>query len=116
MKAGIPAKKTKGGQMAKFLGNAFSLQMLGEFPAKVKVEEIEPAEVPADATSCIGHADTAAVVSGILGRPIPANRVAISLAPGDTLYVAQVVGGRLPEGATHLPEGFELKFLKVEVE
>lgn len=33
----------------------------------------------------------------------------------DTLYVGQVVGGRLPEGATTLPDGFEIKFIRVEI-
>jgi len=101
--------------MAKYLGNAFSLQMLKAFPTQVSVEEIEPTEVPADAESVIGHTDTAAVVSSILGREIPANRVSISLDAGDELYVAQLTGGRLPEGSTTLPEGFSLKFLKVTV-
>ena len=34
---------------------------------------------------------------------------------GDTLYVAQLMGGRLPEGTTKLPEGFWFKFFKVTV-
>ena len=101
--------------MAAFLGNAFSLQMLKAFPADISVAEVAPTEVPADAVSVIGHPDTAAVVAGILGRDIPANRVSIALEAGDVLYVAQLMGGRLPEGATTLPEGFSLKFLKVEV-
>ena len=101
--------------MAIYLGNAFSLQMLPELPAEVSVVEVDPAEVPANAVSVIGHADTAAVVSSILGREVPANRVSISLEPGDILYVPQLMGGRLPEGATTLPEGFTLKFLRVEV-
>ena len=101
--------------MATYLANAFSLQMLSKLPATVNVNEVNPTEVPADAVSVIGHADTAAVVSNILGREVPANRVAITLQPGDILYVAQLVGGRLPEGATTLPEGFTLKFLRVEV-
>ena len=101
--------------MAVYLANAFSLQMLTELPATVSVSEVAPTEVPADAVSVIGHADTAAVVSSILGREVPANRVSIALEPGDILYVAQLMGGRLPEGATTLPEGFEIKFLRVEV-
>ena len=32
-----------------------------------------------------------------------------------TLYAAQVVGCRLPEGATTLPEGGEIKFFKVYI-
>ena len=29
--------------------------------------------------------------------------------------MAQILGGRLPEGSTTLPEGFEIQFLKVTV-
>jgi len=50
-----------------FLANAFSLQMLKGLPAQVNIEEIAAGEVPADVESAIGHADTAAVVSDILG-------------------------------------------------
>jgi len=101
--------------MAVYLGNAFSLQMLKAFPAQVSVEEVDAAEVPAEAVSVIGHADTAAVVSDILGRDVQPNRVAISLERGDELYVFQLFGGRLPEGATSLPEGFSYKFLRVTI-
>jgi len=31
------------------------------------------------------------------------------------LYVAQLQGGRLPEGSTTLPEGFSFKLLKINV-
>ena len=102
--------------MAMYLGNAFSLQMLPTLPATVRVEEVSAADVPADVVSVVGHPDTAAVLSGMLGFEVPYNRVSISLQPGDVLYVAQVVGGRLPEGATTLPEGFKMKFLRVVVE
>ncbi len=98
-----------------YLGNAFSLQMLKAFPAEVSVAEVDSTEIPADAVSVIGHPDTAAVVADMLGREVPANRVSISLEAGDVLYVAQLMGGRLPEGATTLPEGFSLKFLRVKV-
>ena len=37
----------------------------------------------------------------------------ITLDKGDELFVAQLQGGRLPEGSTTLPEGFSFKFLKV---
>ena len=102
--------------MATYIGNAFSLQMLKSIPSSIRVEEIDPTQVPQDAVSCVGHTDIAAVVSSILGWEVPAQRVAISLEAGDILYVAQLMGGRLPEGATTLPEGFTLKFLRVEVE
>lgn len=101
--------------MSKYLANAFSLQMIPlDKMGFISVVPISAEEVPADAESCIGHADTAAVVSAILCRSITPNRANIQMNVGDKLYVAQVVGGRLPEGATELPEGFELSFLKVE--
>lgn len=108
------ALTAKGEDGRAFLGNAFSLQMVpGD--AIIGVTEIEPEEVPEDAMSVVGHPDTANVVSGILGRQVPCNRASIRLEQGDVLYVAQLTGGRLPEGATALPEGFTLKWLKVVV-
>lgn len=65
--------------------------------------------LPDGLTSAIGHADTAAV----LGYPM--NRINVSLSKGDTAYVAQLVGGRLPEGATTLPDGFSFKFWRLDV-
>jgi len=98
-----------------YLGNAFSLQMVSA-PAEISVAPVSVDEVAAASwQSVIGHADTASVVSGLLGRPAAFNRVNVKLQKGDVLYVAQVTGGRLPEGATTLPEGFKLIFLKVTV-
>lgn len=81
--------------------------MLPTFPCGVMFKEVE--SLPEGLTSAIGHQDTA----NVLG--VPMNRVNVSLKPGDTAYVAQLQGGRLPEGATTLPEGFSFKFIKVEV-
>lgn len=33
----------------------------------------------------------------------------------EELYVAQLQGGRLPEGATKLPDGFKFRFLLVHI-
>ena len=90
-----------------FLLNAFSLQMI-DVPASVKFEEVE--SLPEGLTSAIGHADTAAVLG------VPMNRINVKLNSGDVAFVAQLVGGRLPEGSTSLPEGFKFKFIKVTVE
>ena len=97
-----------------FLGNAFSLQMVAP-TAICTVEECLPEDIPEEAVSCIGHPDTAAVVSDILGREVPCNRTNISLSASDVLYVAQLTGGRLPEGTTRLPEGFTITFRRVTV-
>lgn len=106
--------------MKKYLGNAFSLQMLsleGEQVVKIKnlnkenfIEELKDGFI-----SAIGHADTAKVLTDELGLDIEQNRISISLEKGDVLLVAQLIGGRLPEGATTLPEGFAFKYLKVEL-
>lgn len=55
--------------------------------------------------SAVGHADTAALFSALLGRPVPANRVTVKLAHQDVVLVGQLQGPRLPEGATTLPKG-----------
>jgi hypothetical protein len=84
-----------------FLLNAFSLQML-EGNATVQFTEV-------DSLPAVGHQDTA----NVLG--VKMNRVSVTLKKGDTAFVAQLQGGRLPEGSTTLPEGFSFKFIKVKV-
>jgi hypothetical protein len=73
------------------------------------------AAIAVAAKSCIGHADVAAVLSSLLGETIPANRITVSLNPGDTVIVGQYVGPRLPEGATALPEGARIEWYRVDV-
>ena len=97
-----------------YIGNAFSLQMVADNAIIAKVE-VSPEEIPTEAVSIIGHADTAAVVGSILGRNVPCNRASVMLDDEDTLYVAQVVGGRLPEGTTTIPDGMEIKFYRITV-
>lgn len=101
--------------MKKFLSNAFSIQMLASFPADVSISEVTTKDIPTDVVSCIGHADTANVLTDMLGFDVPCNRCNVSIDTDTELYVAQVVGGRLPEGATTLPEGYTIKFFKVSV-
>ena len=93
--------------MNNYLLNAFSLQMLTEFPVNVSIEEVN--QLPEGLTSAIGHQDTANVLN------VPMNRINVSLSKGDVAYVAQLQGGRLPEGSTSLPEGFSFKFFKVTI-
>lgn len=98
--------------MKKYLVNAFSIQMLQK-GGLVRFEEIDATEVPADVVSAVGHADTAAVLSNMLGFEVPMNRAFITLDEDTEIYVAQLVGGRLPEGSTTLPKGFTFKFYRV---
>ena len=72
------------------------------------ISEHEAFEVPV--VSVVGHADTAAVFSTVLGRDVPYNRATIKLADGDHLLVGQYIGPRLPEGATSLPEGATIEW------
>jgi len=65
--------------------------------------------------SAIGHADTANLLSKILERDIPTNRVSVTLNSGDNAIVAQYIGPRLPEGATQLPSGATIKFYHVKM-
>jgi hypothetical protein len=67
----------------------------------------------------IGHPDTATVVASQLaeyGYTAPeAKREDVTLKQGDVVYVAQYTGPRLPEGATHLPEGAKIIWYRVVV-
>lgn len=90
-----------------YLGNAFSLQMCKEFPVSIHVEKVNA--IPENCISVIGHQDLA----NVLG--VSMNRESIKLDSGDELFVAQVMGGRLPEGSTTLPEGVTIELLQVTV-
>lgn len=90
-----------------YLLNAFSLQMLSSFP--VQITFVEVPELPEGLTSAIGHQDTAKVLG------VDCNRIAVTLQRGDVAYVAQLIGGRLPEGCTTLPKGYQFKFIKILV-
>ena len=92
-----------------YIGNAFSLGMVPrELLGQVRLSPCEAPDV-SGLVSCVGHADTAAVLG------VEMRRVSVTLKPGDVLYVAQLTGGRLPEGTTTLPEGFRFEWVKVEM-
>ena len=107
--------------MAQYIANAFSLQMIGNLVKEggVNISFTEISDLneikESETISAVGHPDTAAVISNLLGKEVPANRISISLQKGDILYVAQIMGGRLPEGCKTLPENFSMKFYKVEI-
>jgi len=96
--------------MVRYIGNAFSLGMVPRHLLPfVRLSACDRPDV-ADMVSCVGHADTAAVLG------VPMARVSVTLQPGDVLFVAQLRGGRLPEGCTTLPEGFGFDWVRVEIE
>lgn len=93
-----------------YIGNAFSLGMVPRHLLPfVRLSASDRPDL-ADLVSCVGHADTAAVLG------VPMARISVTLQAGDVLYVAQLRGGRLPEGCTTLPEGFGFDWVRVEVE
>lgn len=100
--------------------NSFSFNMVAVFPSDIHVEEI-PCDKIAEAfsvrglESAVGHTDTAAVFASQLGMPVPTNRATVSLKKGDTVVVGQYRGPRLPEGATTLPEGATIQWLRVVI-
>jgi len=101
------------------LMNAFSLNMLTAHPAVIETRPVsleEARRLVADGfESAVGHADTAAIFSGLLGVPVPMERRTVQLAPGETALVGQYSGPRLPEGATTLPPGATITWLLVTV-
>ena len=100
-----------------FILNAFSLNMLvGDADVIVREVSQKVAAILAPAcVSAVGHADTAAVFSSVLGVEIPCNRATVALKDGDVALVGQYSGPRLPEGATSLPEGATIRWLVVGV-
>ena len=100
-----------------FILNAFSLNMIvGNADIVVReVSESVAARLADACVSAVGHADTAAVFSNVLGVAVPCNRATVALKEGDVALVGQYSGPRLVEGATSLPEGATIKWLVVGV-
>lgn len=92
-----------------YVGNAFSLGMIPrDLLGQVRFTPCEEPDV-SGLVSCVGHTDTAAVLG------VEMRRVSVTLQPGDVLHVAQLSGGRLPEGCTTLPDGFRFEWVRVDV-
>lgn len=109
------------------LANAFSINMIRElipqankrYPADVgfpiSFKEVPASDVPKDCISVVGHADTAAILTNLLGFNVPCNRETFNMADCLELYVAQYNGPRLPEGTTELPDGANFTFYLVQM-
>lgn len=105
------------------IANAFSLNMLS---LEVGVTDLQVCPASPDVirqdveeaggfTSIVGHADTAAIFSSLLGLDVPCNRATFTLEEGTTLFVGQYKGPRLPEGANTLPEGAKVEWAMVVI-
>ncbi len=100
------------------VSNAFSFNMFEEVPELLIQREMTQEEASAylkehEFVSSVGHADTANILSEMLGTKIEFNRCNNKLQCGDKVLVCQYIGPRLPEGATKLPDGSKIKFILV---
>lgn len=103
-----------------YLSNAFSLNMLERLGFDIALRPIHVDGVRnllrnEKWKSIVGHPDTAAVLSSMLGVEVVANRATMQFG-GDyswSLIVAQYTGERLPPGATELPTGAKIEFWQV---
>ena len=110
-----------------YITNAFSLNMIeesldyGEIVFAVVEDPVDfvretEARLGGKAVSAVGHADTAAIFTGILGTEVPAARTSVILTPSDVLLVGQYKGPRLPEGSTELPAGSKITWYHVALD
>lgn len=108
-------------RMTTILANAFSLSMLPDAPPGAAIPLLvqtldetaartlaQAARDDGDLDSCVGHPETAAIMSQILGVPVPVRRESVQIGPDLAVLVAQYSRPRLPEGATTLPPGARL--------
>ena len=100
--------------------NAFSFNMVTGFPVTVDAEEISIEKVrrlldEEGVESAVGHADTAAVFSEVIGMEVPMARKTVQLTYGDSAIVGQYSGPRLEEGSKELPEGASIKWLLISL-
>jgi len=103
---------------AKYVCNSLSLNMLSDLTGRIVHEELNETQARVlahGATSAVGHADTACVLGNVLGGQVPTNRITVSLNKGDRVLVGQYSGPRLPEGATSLPPGANIKWVAVTI-
>ena len=102
-----------------YLTNAFSINMLNRSSYVIafipSTEDEARALLGQGFVSAVGHAETAGILEEMLGLPVPANRINVTLQKGDVAVVAQYIGPRLPEGATTLPEGARIEFWLVQL-
>jgi hypothetical protein len=108
--------------MTKYFGNAFSINMIKDFPAKITIKKIPDNEYEfflfkiqneiqdAETISAIGHEQLAKILNA------PVNRITVTLEKDDELCVAQYRGPRLEEGTTSLPDGSKIEFYVVTIE
>lgn len=105
--------------MARYLGNAFSLNMVKPEHLEAlrfvncPIEEVKEWMGVYEWESCVGHTDTATLLTTLLGTDVGQRRTTITLEKSDTMMVAQYKGPRLDEDATVLPDGAMIEWVFV---
>ena len=97
------------------LCNTFSLAMFDSSIVRFEVKHLTLEQAQYFSTSCrsvVGHADTAKLFGGLLGKAVAFNRESVS-ACHEQLLIGQYTGPRLPEGVTTLPEGAMIRWILV---
>lgn len=103
-------KNVVGGKGNLYVSNAFSLQMIDEGTITIENISKQTFDVMKEfAYSIMGHPDMAQV------HNLPFNRESITLEVGDQLLVAQITSGRLPEGATVMPDDVTIGYKLVTI-
>lgn len=99
------------------LTNAFSFQMCVGTEGVIRWKRMTPDQVSSieGIESVIGRENVAKVLSNDLKKEIKMNRANIELEDGDSLIIAQVIGGKLPEDATELPDGYKITYTKASL-
>jgi hypothetical protein len=84
--------------MTVYILNSPILTSFGRYVYRpISVEEARSILLAEGFVSAVGHEGTANLLSNLLGVSIPANRIAITMKPGDKALVFQLLH-RLPEG------------------
>ena len=101
------------------IGNAFSINMLSEFPnpvnirfTKISLNLAKQLVQDCQIFSVVGHKDTAEVFSSVLEKEVPMNRVNFVWDDSSILLVGQLKG-RLAEGTTTLPKDVVIEWYEV---
>lgn len=103
-----------------YLLSSFSVNLLAHFPAYVQFDPLTVEEARAVLSegfeSVVGHADTAALFTTLLGVEVPVCRATVSLPPGVWAVLGQYRGPRLQEGCSRLPGGASIAWFRVSLQ
>ena len=101
------------------IANAFSINMLSEFPnpvsirfTKISLNLAKQLSQDCEILSIVRHKDTAQVFSSVLEKEVPHNRVNYTWNDDSILLVGQLKG-RLAEGTTTLPENALIEWYNI---